>query len=84
MSGNRPPSGDYWRGNHGAEETERFSAAEGPSPWYLKRWVLALWGLAVVLLIAVIIYGLAILARGNGGGAPHAGVAAGDQGLSAH
>jgi cytoskeletal protein RodZ len=45
-------------------------AAESSSPWYLKRWVLALWGLAVVILIAAIIYGLAILARGNGGGAP--------------
>jgi cytoskeletal protein RodZ len=45
-------------------------AAENSSPWYLKRWVLALWGLAVVILIATIIYGLAVLARGNGGGAP--------------
>lgn len=44
--------------------------AQNPSPWYLKRWVLALWGLAVIILIATIIYGLAILARGNGGGAP--------------
>ena len=51
-------------------ETERFRAAEGTSPWYLKRWVLALWGLAVVILIATIIYGLAILAKGGGGGAP--------------
>ena len=45
-------------------------AAENSSPWYLKRWVLALWGLAVVILIATINYGLAVLARGNGGGAP--------------
>ncbi|MGA9492965.1 MAG: hypothetical protein WBV80_22320 [Mycobacterium sp.] len=53
-------------------QTRDFSidAAENPSPWYLKRWVLALWGLAVVILIATIIYGLAVLARGNGGGAP--------------
>lgn len=43
---------------------------ENSSPWYLKRWVLALWGLMVAILIATIIYGLAILARGNGGGAP--------------
>ncbi len=43
---------------------------ENSSPWYLKRWVLALWGLMVVILIASIIYGLAILARGNGGSAP--------------
>jgi len=44
--------------------------AENSSPWYLKRWVLVLWGLAVAVLIATIIYGLAILARGNGGGTP--------------
>jgi cytoskeletal protein RodZ len=52
------------------DETARFSIGESPSPWYLRRWVLALWGLAVVILIAVIIYGLAILARDNGGSAP--------------
>jgi hypothetical protein len=51
-------------------ETERFGTAEGTSPWYLKRWVLALWGLTVVILIATIIYGLAILAKGGGGGTP--------------
>ena len=67
VSGYRPPYDDYSRG---VDETERFSVGESPSPWYLKRWVLALWGLAVVVLIAVIIYGLAILARGNGGSAP--------------
>ncbi len=67
MSGYRPPYDDYSRG---VDETERFSVGESPSPWYLKRWVLALWGLAVVMLIAIIIYGLAILARGNGGSAP--------------
>jgi hypothetical protein len=49
---------------------ERFGVAETASPWYLQRWVLALWGLAVVILIATIIYGLAILARGSGGSAP--------------
>ena len=47
----------------------RSSAVETPRPWYLKPWVLALWGLTVVLLIATIIYGLVILATGNGGGA---------------
>ncbi|HEX3733220.1 MAG TPA: hypothetical protein VHU91_09905 [Mycobacteriales bacterium] len=67
MSGTRPPYDDYSRG---VDETERFSVGESPPPWYLNRWVLALWGLAVVVLIAVIIYGLAILARGNGGSAP--------------
>jgi hypothetical protein len=64
--GNRPSYGGY----SSTDETERFSVGEPPSPWYLKRWVLALWGLAVIALIAVIIYGLAILARGNGGSAP--------------
>ncbi len=67
MSGYRPPYDDHSRG---ADETESFSVGDSPSTWYLKRWVLILWGLAVVVLIAVIIYGLAILARGNGGSAP--------------
>jgi cytoskeletal protein RodZ len=67
VAANRPPYDGYSRGT---DETERFRAVEDASPWYLKRWVLALWGLAVVILIAVIIYGLAILARGNGGHAP--------------
>jgi cytoskeletal protein RodZ len=66
VSGNQPSYGGYSR----TDETEQFSVGESPSPWYLKRWVLALWGLAVVTLIAVIIYGLAVLARGNGGSAP--------------
>ena len=72
MGGNRPTSDvdGYSRGNANIDETERFSTTESPSPWYLKRWVLALWGLTVVILIAIIIYGLAILARGGGGGAP--------------
>ena len=65
MSGNRPPYDDFERG---VDETERFSVSE--RPWYLQRWVLALWGLAVVILIAIIVYGLTILARGNGGSAP--------------
>ena len=72
MGGNRPTYDvdGYSRGNANIDETERFSTTESPSPWYLKRWVLALWGLAVVILIAIIIYGLAILARGGGGSAP--------------
>jgi cytoskeletal protein RodZ len=70
VSGNQPPYDDYWRSNPDADETERFSNVEGPSPWYLKRWILTLWGLAVVILIALIIWGLAILARGNGGSVP--------------
>jgi hypothetical protein len=67
VSDTRPPYDDDSRG---VDETERFSVAKSPSPWYLKRWVLALWGLAVVVLIAAIIYGLAVLARGNGGTTP--------------
>jgi cytoskeletal protein RodZ len=66
VTGDRPSYGGY----SSTDETEQFSIGERPSPWYLKRWVLALWGLAVVTLIAVIIYGLAVLARGNGGSAP--------------
>jgi hypothetical protein len=61
----RPPFGDYSRG---VDETEQFRVDE--RPWYLTRWVLALWGLTVVMLVAGIIWGLAILARGNGGSAP--------------
>ena len=72
MSGDRPPYDvdGYSSGNANIDETERFSTTQSPKPWYLKRWVLALWGLTVVILIAIIIYGLAILARGGGGVAP--------------
>lgn len=66
---NHPPY-DYSRGLPSGDDTERFATDDAPSPWYLKRWVLALWGLAVVILIAAIIWGLTILARGNGGGTP--------------
>lgn len=65
MNGTRSPYDDYSRG---VDETEQFRVDE--RPWYLNRWVLALWGLTVAILIAGIIWGLAILARGNGGGAP--------------
>jgi cytoskeletal protein RodZ len=61
----RPPYDEYSRG---VDETEQFSVDE--RPWFLQRSVLALWGLTVVILIAAIIWGLAILARGNGGNAP--------------
>jgi len=54
----------------GGDTGEPFSVAETPRPWFLKPWVLALWGLTVLLLIATIIYGLVILATGNGGGPP--------------
>lgn len=49
---------------------ESFGAAEEARAWYLKPWVLALWGLTVVILVAIIIYGLVILATGGGGNAP--------------
>jgi hypothetical protein len=61
---------DYSDRDSSFGETASFSAAETASPWYLKRWALALWGLAVVILIATIIYGLAVLAKGGGGSAP--------------
>ena len=74
MGGSRPPydvDGYSTRDvNLGANNDEQFGADETSSPWFLKPWVLALWGLAVVLLIAIIIYGLVILATNNGGGAP--------------
>ena len=54
----------------GGSRGESFSTDETPRPWFLKPWVLALWGLTVLLLIATIIYGLVILATGNGGGPP--------------
>jgi hypothetical protein len=72
VGGSRPPddADGYSERDVSSPETERFGTAEGTSPWYLKRWVLALWGLTVVILIATIIYGLAILAKGGGGGTP--------------
>jgi hypothetical protein len=44
-----------------------------PAPWYRNRVLLALWALAVALLLTVIIYGLVELSRGGGGGpsTPH-------------
>jgi hypothetical protein len=72
VGGNRPPydADGHSERDVSSPERERLGTAEGTSPWYLKRWVLALWGLAVVILIATIIYGLTILAKGGGGGTP--------------
>jgi hypothetical protein len=74
VGGSRPPSGvDGYSKNdvsRGANYDEPFGADETSSPWFLKWWVLTLWGLAVLLLIATIIYGLVILATDNGGSAP--------------
>ena len=41
-----------------------------PAPWYRNRVLLALWALAVALLLALIIYGLVELSRGGGSGGP--------------
>ena len=40
-----------------------------PDPWYRNRVLLALWALALALLLTLIIYGLVELSRGGGGGA---------------
>src|ERR1700735_103507 len=41
-----------------------------PKPWYRNRVLLALWALAVALLLTLIIYGLVELSRGGGSGGP--------------
>jgi cytoskeletal protein RodZ len=41
-----------------------------PDPWYRNRVLLAVWALALALLLALIIYGLVELSRGGEGGAP--------------
>lgn len=56
--------------SRGENDEDSFRPAAEPRAWFLKPWVLALWGLTVVILIAIIIYGLVILATGNGGNAP--------------
>ena len=54
----------------GEKDDESLDAAEQARAWYLRPWVLALWGLTVAILIATIVYGLVILATSNGGSAP--------------
>ena len=44
--------------------------AFAPDPWYRNRVLLAVWALALALLLTLIIYGLVELSRGGGGGAP--------------
>lgn len=73
MGGSRPPYDVEGYSNRDlslGENNDPFGPTETPSPWFLKPWVLALWGLTVVILIAIIVYGLVILATGNGGGGP--------------
>ena len=41
-----------------------------PDPWYRNRVLLALWALAVALILTLIIYGLVELSRGGAGGGP--------------
>jgi len=41
-----------------------------PDPWYRNRVLLALWALALALLLTLIIYGLVELSRGGESGAP--------------
>jgi hypothetical protein len=41
-----------------------------PDPWYRNRVLLALWALALALLLTLIIYGLVELSRGGEGGGP--------------
>lgn len=41
-----------------------------PNPWYRNRALLAVWALALALLLTLIIYGLIELSRGGEGGAP--------------
>src|ERR1700722_9185976 len=41
-----------------------------PDPWYRNRVLLALWALAVALVLTLIIYGLVELSRGGQGGGP--------------
>src|SRR5271168_3307187 len=41
-----------------------------PDPWYRNRVLLALWALALALLLTLIIYGLLELSRGDEGGVP--------------
>ena len=41
-----------------------------PDPWYRNRVLLALWALAVALVLTLLIYGLVELSRGGEGGGP--------------
>jgi hypothetical protein len=74
VGGSRPPYDVDGYSEHdlslGGNDDESFGTAETSSAWFLKPWVLALWGLTVVILIGIIVYGLIILATGNGGGGP--------------
>ena len=51
--------------DNAADSTE---ADFAPEPWYRNRVLLALWALALALLLTLLIYGLVELSRGGGGG----------------
>ena len=53
--------------DNAADSVESNSA---PDPWYRNRVLLALWALAVALVLTLIIYGLVELSRGGEGGVP--------------
>ena len=67
MSDNRPPYDGYWRGDPGAEETERFSAVGGPSPWYRNPIILVALGLFVAILLGLALYLIGDRSTGHGG-----------------
>ena len=53
------------------EPDEAADSAEpdlAPDPWYRNRLLLALWALAVALLLTLLVYGLVELSRGGEGG----------------
>jgi hypothetical protein len=66
----RTPPDDGGGSNFGGSFERPFDPAAEPGPWFLRPWVLALWGVLVITLIAVIIWGLLELAHGSGGGRP--------------
>ncbi|MCV7035371.1 hypothetical protein H7H69_14460 [Mycobacterium heckeshornense] len=66
--GQWPPGSDRFGTAGQPGITEQLEAQSAPTPWYRKRAVLAGWGALVLLLIALIVYGLIELATGGGGG----------------
>jgi len=49
-----------------AEHADSAAPDGAPEPWYRHRALLALWGLLVALLLALVIYGIVELSRGGG------------------
>lgn len=65
--GQWPPGSDRFGTPGQSDITEQLEAQSAPTPWYRKRAVLVGWGALVLLLIALIVYGLVELATGGGG-----------------